>query len=176
MAGTGITVTFKVSFDVGEVRAEMKDELIRIEPAINSALEGTAGEAYDVIKKHIQSDVYSKWTPSVYQRRGEGGLLAESAVHIHGGGGRVEIAYEPSGDSSQWDNPASGDALIGRIEGGGGYEWFPHPKGRPFWNAVVDELIEEKFGPAFDANMRMALGDMYEGPADVIREESDGVH
>lgn len=172
----GITLTFKTDFSESEIKAAIKSELQSMEPAINTAVHNSAGDAPEVIAKHIKSDVYAKWNPVEYERRYEDGLLSEAAVKIYPGTYSVEVDYEPSGASGQWERPASGDALIGRIESGIGYEWSPHPGARPFWENVVNELIDSVFGPAFDANMKTALGDSYEGPATVEREANDGVH
>ena len=177
MAGTGITISFKVDFDDAALKQEVLTALKEIDPVAENANAAVGAAAKDALKRHIESDIYDKWTPTHYQRRYSGGLLNSGAVKVSTNSQRMMLTYEPGGESDQWENPASGNALIGRIESGSGYEWYRHPGARPFWKAFTDEAIESLFASVFDAEMSARLNGMgfeYEGGTTVERQSDDG--
>lgn len=177
MAGTGIKLTFKVDFEEAALKQEILTALKEIDPAAAKANAAVGEAAKDALKRHIQSDIYDKWTPTHYQRRYEGGLLNEGAITIKAENRRMMLTYEPGGESPQWDNPASGNALIGRIESGSGYEWDKHPGARPFWKAFTNEAVNSIFASVFDAEMAAQLsgsGFEYIGGTVVESQSDDG--
>lgn len=174
MAGTGIRISIKVDFNESELRQEIGTALREIEPSITAASEAVGAAAKEALLSHLRSDVYAKWKPKTYHRRMEDGLLSDSAIRISASSGLMELRYKPDGSSDQWRNPAHGDALIGRIESGSGYEWRRHPGARPFWKAFADEMIDTQMASVFDSTMSAQLGEMYEGGTTVERESGDG--
>lgn len=174
MAGTGIRLSFKVDFNEAELRQELGAAMRETEPAITAASQAVGEAAKEVLFSHLKSDVYAKWKPKSYQRRYEDGLMSENAITISASSGLMELRYKPDGSSEQWRHPASGDALIGRIEGGKGYEWRRHPGARPFWKAFTDEMIDSQMASVFDSTMSAQLGEIYEGGTVVERESGDG--
>ena len=173
MAGTGIVLSIKVDFSPEELNQEFGDELRNnIEPRLETAMAAVAAAAKASLKSHIQSDVYDKWNPTTYLRTG--GIISDGAIETTATRYRMSLEYEPDGSSSQWEHPVSGNALVGRIEGGSGYEWGKHPGPRRFWQSFVDEMISSGMAEAFDSAMSAELGDIYEGGTIVSRDSADG--
>ena len=171
----GISLTFSINFPGAEIWNELMTEFRADEPKLVNAMQTVADVTKETLREHINKDVYEKWTPSSYQRRGEsGGIIDLSLVDPSVGSGEMTLYYAPSGDSEQWDNPLGGNALIGRIESGSGYEWYPHPGPRPFWKNFVNEMIDSKFASAYDEAMSAQFGSDYEGGTTVERESGDG--
>lgn len=173
MAGTGITLSFKIDFNENELKHELniwgKEVLNPAAQAANSAVAAAAEEA---LRESIQSDVYAKWSPSTYQRTG--GIIDGDAIRSSAGPTMMILEHFPSGESDQWEHPVSDDALISRIESGSGYEWGRHPGPRPYWKKFVDKMIDGVFATEFDSAMASFLGDMYTGGTVVERDSGDG--
>ena len=173
MAGTGITLSFKVEFDENELKQEIANwGATDMNPALEAANNAVAATAKEALRKHIQTDVYDAWTPTEYRRTG--GLVDGGAIESSAGPALMILEHFPSGESEQWERPASDDAMIARIEGGSGYEWRRHPGPRPYWKNFVDEMITSSFAETFDSAMVAHLGNEYEGGTIVERESGDG--
>ena len=173
MAGTGIRISFKVEYDESELKREIAAwSTSDMNPALEVANNAVAAAAKDSLRSHIQSDVYDKWNPTVYQRTG--GIIEGSAIEATVGPALMIIEHFPSGASEQWKHPVDDDALIGRIESGKGYEWAKHPGPRPYWKNFVNEMIDGVFASQFDAAMSAQFGAEYEGGTVVERESNDG--
>ena len=173
MAGAGITLSFKAEFDESELMHEIATwGALEMNPALETANNAVAAAAKDALRKHIQTDVYNAWTPKEYIRTG--GIIEGSAIESTAGPALMILEHFPSGASDQWESPASGDAMIARVESGGGYEWRRHPGPRPYWTNFVDEMINQVFASQFDAVMAAQLGADYEGGTVVERESGDG--
>lgn len=179
-------LTFRVDWPDAEITQELEQAIADLAPIVQSALEDVGNDAKYLLEEHIQADVYDKFEPREYIRRyGGGGLIdTESNTRIpyaiaqtRGAWlkGLMTLRYTPDGSSSQWEHPANGDELIGRIESGSGYEWSRRPGPRPFWQNFVNELTDgQAFAHAFDNAMSMRLGADYEGSSVVEREAGDG--
>lgn len=117
----------------------------RFAAALTGALPALKDDMAQCLAEHIQNDVYNKFTPTEYQRRGDDGGLADiegNAAFVLGADS-VAMDYQPSGESEQVENPLNGDALIGRIEHlNPEYDWTRKPPARPFFENFVTELIE----------------------------------
>lgn len=173
MAGTGITLSFKVEFDENELKQEIANwGATDMNPALEAANNAVAATAKEALRKHIQTDVYDAWTPTEYRRTG--GLVDGGAIKSTPGPALMIIEHFPSGASEQWKYPVDDDALIGRIESGSGYEWRRHPGPRPYWKNFVNEMIDGVFASQFDAAMAAQFGAEYEGGTIVERESRDG--
>ena len=173
MAGTGVVLKINVEFPESELHQEFVEALKNTEPQITAAMESVAAVAKSALRSHIQSDVYDKWNPTVYQRTGAILNMGES-VRETVSSSEMTLRYLPDGSSDQWKSPVGGDALVGRIESGSGYEWRRHPGPRPFWKSFVDEMVDGVFASEFDAAMYMQFGADYEGGTVVTRESGDG--
>ena len=173
MAGTGITLTFKVDFDENELNQEIATwRVTDMNPALADANSAVAANAKEALRGIIESEVYAKWTPKTYKRTG--GLVDGDAIKATPGPELMTIEHFPSGESEQWNRPVSDDALIARIESGSGYEWRRHPGPRTYWKKFVDEMINGAFASTFDAEMAAHFGFDYEGGTIVERESGDG--
>lgn len=171
----GVSLTFNIDFPQSEIWKELMTEFQNEEPKLQAAMQEVADATLETLKEHIKKDVYDQWNPTEYVRRYEsGGLIDFSPIHPNVGSGELTIRYQPDGSSSQWRDPASGDALIGRIESGNGYEWRRHPGPRPFWQNFVNEMIDSKFAAAYDLAMMAQFGSDYEGGTVVERQAGDG--
>lgn len=179
-------LTFKIDWPDAEITQELEKAIADLAPIVQSAMEDVGQDAKHLLEEHIQADVYDQFDPHQYNRRyGDGGIIdTDSNTRIpyalaQSQGSRLKglmtLRYTPSGDSYQWENPANGDELIGRIESGSGYEWSRRPGPRPFWQKFVNELTDgQAFAHAFDNAMAMRLGADYEGSSVVERESGDG--
>ncbi len=117
----------------------------RFKAALAGAMPTLREDLSQCLFEHVQGDVYEKFDPKEYIRRGEYGGLAdidgntEFAVTEDS----VSMDYQPSGESEQVENPLNGDALIGRIEHlEPPYDWTRRPPPRPFFENFVTELVE----------------------------------
>lgn len=147
------------------------------------ALNDVGADMQGVLAKHIETDVYPAYSPSVYERRGNnGGLIAqamEAKIYPHGPGG-ISIEFKPDGGhptESAWAE-VHGDSLIGRIEKHSPeYHWLPKRRkipNRPFWQNFVRELIDDgTVEYYYAAAMRRRGIDLVEDGR-VIREPNDG--
>lgn len=170
---------------IGSLEAEVDAEMRGLTGVFLVALDGVISETKDRLKQHVQKDVYDQWTPTEYIRREKnGGIIdIDGSSRINGPypdtkgknfAAGFELRYMPGGESEQWREPASGNALIGRIESGTGYEWREHPGPRPFWTNFVNEMIEQnEFGDAVRRELVM-LGINVEGFPETVRGSGDG--
>lgn len=163
----------------GSLEQEVDAQMRGLAATLSIACDGIVSETKDRLKQHIQKDVYDQWDPTEYVRRGEnGGLMDESEMKFQvpppafrgktfAVGFRLD--YRPWGDSEQWNQPLQGNALIGRIESGDGYEWKKHPGPRPFWHNFAEEMIEQnEFGNALLRELNM-LGVQVDGFPEAVR-------
>lgn len=137
----------------GTVSAQMTgldEDLKAIESQIMAAMAAAMPELKkdmaDCLAEHVQGDVYEKFDPKTYVRRGEYGGLADiegsSLFDVRQNG--VRMIYLPSGESEQVEDPINGDALIGRIENRNpDYDWTRKPRKRPFFTRFLEEMIED---------------------------------
>lgn len=169
----------------GTLEADLNKELETLGRGFASALVYAAPEVKELLQKHIQRDVYDKWNPTEYQRRGfDGGIIdfehngsikpSESSIS----GNQIDVAmklrYKPDGVQEQWEVPANGDELIGRIESGTGYEWKKHPGPRPFWTNFTNELIEGGYLASYVFSGLTEAGIQVDGFPEAVRQPGDG--
>lgn len=185
MVSNAMTVGVRV-----EGTETLKKDLLAAMKEIGRACAGSlvnfaAPDMKDLLRQHIQKDVYDQWEPTEYIRRKEaGGIIdIEHSGSVHPSEGSVseeaivvamKLRYKPDGSSEQWNHPAYGDDLIRRIETGQGYEWRKHPGPRPFWTNFLNEAIE---GNAFADSVLRGLeiqGITVEGFPYAEREGTDG--
>lgn len=135
----------KLSAEVTGLDEDMAAIEQRFAAALTGALPALKDEMAQCLAEHVQKDVYDRFTPTEYQRRGDDGGLAdiEGNAAFTVGEDSVAMDYQPSGESEQVENPLNGDALIGRIEHlNPEYDWTRKPPARPFFENFVTELIE----------------------------------
>ena len=116
--------------------------------AMAAAMPELKKDMANCLAEHVQGDVYEKFEPSEYVRRGESGGLIDidgsSFFDVRRNG--VRMIYLPSGESEQVkdENQIDGDALIGRIENKRPeYDWRRKPGKRPFFTKFVTEMVED---------------------------------
>jgi len=102
-------------------------------------------EIKNTMKKHIESDVYNKYTPTYYDRRRENdGLLDESNINVNvkdnGNGVSIVTTNETTGNEAYSTANLVGEYIVETIETGEGYNWKRHPEARPFIENTVKEL------------------------------------
>lgn len=183
MVSNAMTVGVRVE-GTETIAADLQKELQTIGRQFAQGLINAAPDIKDTLTKHIQRDVYDKLEPKEYNRRRfDGGIIdldSNCTVKPYEGsvdGDQISVAvrlsYKPDGTSDQWAQPRHGDALIGRIESGDGYEWWS-PGKRPFWKNFVDELIEG--GALADAVFYglNAAGLTVDGNIEAVRQSGDG--
>ena len=166
----------------GSLEQEVDAQMRGLAAAIAVACDGIVSETRDRLKQHIKKDVYDQWFPTEYIRREEnGGLMDESEMKFQvpppafrgktfAAGFR--LTYQPWGDSDQWEQPLSGNGLIGRIVSGEVYEWKKHPGPRPFWHNFAEEMIDQnEFGEALRRE-RTLLGIERAGCPEAVRGPS----
>jgi len=112
----------------------------QVNKALPSALESIGSDMWELLKEHIQHDVYDEYYPQVYQRRFESGLLWDLAWTAEAKGNSLETEYMPTGEheTQKW-HTRDFDNLI---------EWLQHSHNiksqnvpaRPFWNNFLDDL------------------------------------
>ena len=118
----------------------------RFRAAMKNAMPALADDIAVCMIEHVQGDVYNKWWPKDYKRRGaDGGLADIDNSDFSIDDNSVKFTYLPSGETDQTDFPVHGDALIGRIERRNPkYNWAGHQPGdRPFLTNFLGEMIEE---------------------------------
>lgn len=153
-------------------------------PAVMKALDDVGADMQSALAKHIETDVYPKYRPRMYERRGEdGGLIAqarEAKIYNHGNG--VAIDFKPDGTHptvSGWSK-VHGDDLVGRIESHNPeYTWRPkngNIPNRPFWQNYVSEMIDDNTVEYyFVSAMRRRDFELVED-GDLSRESADGTY
>lgn len=118
----------------------------RFRAALAASLPTLKEEMATCLFEHVQGDVYEKFDPKEYIRRGEYGGLADidGNTQFTVSEDSVSMDYQPSGESEQVENPLDGDALIGRIEHlDPPYDWTRRPPARPFFENFLTEMIED---------------------------------
>ena len=118
----------------------------RFRAALKNAMFGLKDDIAVCLIEHIEKDVYGKWQPKDYIRRGtDGGLADIENSDFSIDPDSVKLTYLPSGETDQAEFPIHGDALIGRIERREpNYDWNGHqPGNRPFFTNFLGEMIEE---------------------------------
>ncbi len=148
-----------------ESEGSLKDDLTSflkgtLSPAVTKALDSVGADMASALERHIQKDVYDKYSPAVYKRRSEntglGTPLSEMGDLKPGGGGNATVFnhgngltfdYSPTGEhtTTKW-HTADGDEIIGTIEKlSPPYTWPPKKRKmpqRPFWQNFVDEMVD----------------------------------
>ena len=158
----------------------------QVKNAFRASRQALADDMRSCLQDHVEYDVYSKFQPIEYVRRGESGGLADmrSSATVYSderdGGMNLTLLYQPGGAADGEGEPVDphvdGDDLIDRIEKRGPeYNWTRKPPKRPFFSNFVQEMIdggraEETLVRAMNA-AEPALGLTESGG--VIREEKD---
>ncbi len=124
----------------------------KVNKGINYGLKAFASELTPCLQRHIQTDVYSAYTPQDYERRYDHPQYGRSIYHSNNmefhftaGGKGVEFTYEPQGRNTRYSTSpyyADGDSIIKTIQNGSSYLWngVEAPK-RPFWDKFVQDVI-----------------------------------
>lgn len=118
----------------------------RFKAALAGAMPTLREDLSQCLFEHVQGDVYEKFDPKEYIRRGEYGGLADidGNTQFTVSEDSVSMDYQPSGESEQVESPLNGDALIGRIEHlDPPYDWTRRPPARPFFENFVTEMVED---------------------------------
>lgn len=157
----------------------------QVKNAFRASRQTLADDMRLCLQDHVEYDVYSKFQPIEYVRRGESGGLADMSATAtvysdeRDGGMNLTLLYQPSGAADGEGEPVDphvdGDDLIDRIEKRDPeYNWTRKPPKRPFFRNFVEEMLggraEETLVRAMngaDPTLGMAA-DM-----GVIREEDD---
>ena len=138
----------------GDLNKEVQVQMKALMNIFEAAAWDAFAETKEKLKSHIQSDVYDKWDPKDYVRRGESGGLGDIEYNTKGTkepytqtegdnfAAGFNLRFMPDGTSDQWDEPLSGNWFTRRVESGEGYEWKRHPGPRPFWTNMINELID----------------------------------
>ena len=167
---------------------------------IFAAMPNVVNDAQDTLKRHIDKDVYSAYTPTVYKRRSDNEsygtplnnmLMYTKEISPVGGnvGGKLVVTsrlyYNPTGVHTvkKWSSSGSskkgilnvdGNDLINRIEKKSpGYNWGNDiVPARPFWQEFVTEMVQGgEFEKAFVSEMRKTEQIVADG--NVIEDPSD---
>lgn len=190
----GIELRFEPKWDYG-LDAEMTAFKALLAQSLKKALTEVNADMQDLLKKHIETDVYKAYKPKVYERRSKGTSLGtplsnmqgnvafeatEAQVAPQGVGAQTRFQYLPTGEHSvqAWSG-TDGDALIGRIERKSPpYDWGNEkiPE-RPFLQNFFEELIEG--GAAEDMLLKWlqltgATLEVEPGGGGIVRELGDG--
>lgn len=120
----------------------------QLERDIGSVLEGeVAAGVKDRVGEVIQRDVYDKYEPDMYARRGAQGGLADPdnyETELTDGGLTLEVHNLTKGNEEEFDDPGVREVYIDEvIESGIGYEWEDSRIAkaalpRPFHDDLVD--------------------------------------
>lgn len=130
------------------INNEYKAFNIQVYRATQSGLMAVGSELTKQLQKHIQTEVYSAYTPQSYKRRVEYGggipLISTQNMDMQINKMSLIFTYEPSGKNIHYPTSqyVDGDELINAIENSD-YTWPGTeniPK-RPFWNSFVDEMV-----------------------------------
>lgn len=165
--------------DLAALEAQVKN-------AFRASRKALADDMRLCLQDHVEYDVYSKFQPTEYVRRGENGGLADmqSSATVYSderdGGMNLTLLYHPSGavdgEGNNVDPHVDGDDLITRIEKKDPeYNWRRKPPKRPFFRNFVQEMVdggraEETLVRAMNAAVP-SLGVTADGS--MIREEED---
>lgn len=132
--------------DVAVLEKQVKDAFRASRPAL-------AEEMRQCLQDHVERDVYGKFQPTEYVRRGESGGLADMKATAtvysdeRDGGMNLTLLYQPSGaedgEGEPVDPHVDGDDLVDRIEKRDPeYNWRRKPPKRPFFSNFVQEMID----------------------------------
>lgn len=134
-----------------------EQDMVVLEAQVKSAFRASRKALADdmrlCLQDHVEADVYDRFQPTEYVRRGENGGLADMQVSAtvysdeRLGGMELTLLYQPDGsrdgEGSKIENAVSGDDLVNRIEKKDPeYNWKRKPKKRPFFRNFVREMIE----------------------------------
>lgn len=125
----------------------------RVKNAFRASRQALADDMRLCLQDHVEYDVYSKFQPIEYVRRGESGGLADMKVSAtvysdeRDGGMNLTLLYQPSGatdgEGHDIDPHVDGDDLINRIEKKDPeYNWRRKPPKRPFFSNFVQEMTD----------------------------------
>ena len=157
----------------------------QVKNAFRASRQALADDMRLCLQDHVEYDVYSKFQPIEYVRRGENGGLADMRASAtvysdeRDGGMNLTLLYQPSGatdgEGNEIEPHVDGDDLINRIEKKDPeYNWRRKPPKRPFFRNFVEEMLD---GRAEETLVRAMNGaDPTLGMAadmGVIREEDD---
>ena len=167
-----------------------EQDMAALEKQVKDAFRGSRKVLADdmrlCLQDHVEADVYDKFQPTEYVRRGEDGGLADMQASAtvysdeRDGGMNLTLLYHPSGavdgEGNDVDPHVDGDDLITRIEKKDPeYNWRRKPPKRPFFSNFVQEMVDG--GRAEETLVRaMNAADPTLGMAEsggVIREEDD---
>lgn len=95
--------------------SEMQEIMTKVDKAVNRCLETDISQIADeCIQFRVESNVYSKYQPSEYERRGESGGIADPFMYSHNVDGashtltvidnRHEVGVVESGTGYTWEN------------------------------------------------------------------------
>ena len=158
----------------------------QVKNAFRASRQTLADDMRLCLQDHVEYDVYSKFQPIEYVRRGESGGLADMRASAtvysdeRDGSMNLTLLYQPSGAADGEGEPVNphvdGDDLIDRIEKRDPeYNWTRKPPKRPFFSNFVQEMIDG--GRAEETLVRaMNAADPSLGlteDAGMIREEDD---
>lgn len=158
----------------------------QVKNAFRASRQTLADDMRLCLQDHVEYDVYSKFQPIEYVRRGESGGLADMRASAtvysdeRDGGMNLTLLYQPSGAADGEGEPVDphvdGDDLIDRIEKRDPeYNWRRKPPKRPFFSNFVQEMTDG--GRAEETLVRaMNAAEPTLGMAadmGVIREEDD---
>lgn len=180
MARQGIIQAY-VDWSDDTLEAEFDKAFDLIKNNIDFTVLGMVGsEMMNDLQKHINDDVYSKYSPKSYPRRKDHPefgtpLDSEKNFSIHAKNNILEFDYNPDGthkgkmkDALDFDgdpdsdsaneplkpHPVHGDVLINRIQTGKGYDWKESMEERPFWSNFVEEEFNGKLIDHFNYAVR----------------------
>lgn len=181
-----ILLNIQINAD-GLLESDLKAFQTELAKEVEKAMDDVGEDMRDALAQHIETDVYDKFSPREYERRGDdGGLIAQARtakIYNHGAG--VTMEYKPDGShpkESEWREhgvvPAHGDDLIGRIEKWNPRYSFPPRKRRlpkrPFWQKFVSEMVDDGMLEHFFANAMRRQGEEITEDGQITREEKDG--
>ena len=153
---------------------------------VGNAMNDVGADMQDALARHIETDVYNKYSPIQYQRRSENHGLGtplndmQANSHIYNKGAGVTIEYKPTGahENASW-NTANGDDLIGRIEKKNP-PYFKKAQGkvplRPFWQNFVDEMVDDGMLENFFAAAMRRQGEQVIEEGTIVRDANDGAY
>ena len=147
---------------IDDFDAQLRVYLNTLIQEIADAEKSALAEAQDALKRHIVSDVYQAYSPTVYKRRSKNSAMGTPLTNmdaysdiIEPAGGNVNgnlqvtsrLYYNPQGGHKvqKWHDKDFND-LIGRIEKKSpAYRWGNNlvPE-RPFWQEFISEMIDQK--------------------------------
>lgn len=169
--------------------ADLKALEVQVCKSLLQAGRALQEDATACLREHVEADVYSKFEPFAYVRRGGNGGLADVKQNsttpsptVTPSGVEIQFVYTPDGrtdgDGNAIEPHIDGDALINRIEKSDpDYNWnrMRGPENRPFFRNFVEEMIEgQRAESTLVAAMNAAdpsLGVVADGG--IIREDED---